>query len=102
MAHCYTNTKMYIPSDLANQYNEKHSCDKRFRNWLYNKNTIEYLNYLESKVEARILPSTSSRDGKWYIAILILKNNSYITEIINEIYIGTATSNNSSFLSLIT
>lgn len=61
------NTKMYLPSDLANQYNEKHSCDKRFRNWLYNKNTIEYLNYIGSKVEARIPASTSSKDEKWYI-----------------------------------
>ena len=61
------NTKMYLPSDLVNQYNEKHSCGKRFKNWLCNKNTIEYLNYIESKVEARILPSTSSRDEKWYI-----------------------------------
>ena len=61
------NTKMYLPSDLVNQYNEKHSCDKRFRNWLYNKNTIEYLNYLESKVVARIPASTSLKDEKWYI-----------------------------------
>ena len=61
------NTKMYLPSDLVNQYNEKHSCDKRFRNWLYNKNTIEYLNYIGSKVEAGILASTSSKDEKWFI-----------------------------------
>ena len=61
------NTKMYLPSDLVNQYNEKHSCGKRFKNWLCNKNTIEYLNYLESKVVGRILPSTSSRDEKWFI-----------------------------------
>ena len=61
------NTKMYLPSDLVNQYNEKHSCGKRFKNWLCNKNTIEYLNYLESKVVGKILPSTSSRDEKWYI-----------------------------------
>ena len=61
------NTKMYLPSDLVNQYNEKHSCGKRFKNWLCNKNTIEYLNYLESKVVGRILPFTSSRDEKWYI-----------------------------------
>lgn len=31
---------MYLPSDLANQYNEKHSCDKRFNNWLCNKNRL--------------------------------------------------------------
>ena len=61
------NTKMYLPSDLANQYNEKHSCGKRFGNWLYNKNTIEYLNYLGSKVESRILDTTSSKDEKWFI-----------------------------------
>ena len=61
------NTKMYLPSDLVNQYNEKHSCGKRFKNWLCNKNTIEYLNYIGSKVESRILPSTSSRDEKWFI-----------------------------------
>ena len=61
------NTKMYLPSDLVNQYNEKHSCGKRFKNWLCNKNTIEYLNYLESKVVGRILPSTSSRDEKLFI-----------------------------------
>ena len=61
------NTKMYLPSDLVNQYNEKHSCGKRFKNWLCNKNTIEYLNYLESKVVGRILPSISSRDEKWFI-----------------------------------
>ena len=61
------NTKMYLPSDLANQYNEKHSCDKRFGNWLYNKNTIEYLNYIGSKVESRILVSTPSKDEKWFI-----------------------------------
>ena len=60
------NTKMYLPSDLANQYNEKHSCDKRFKNWLYNKSTIDYLNYIGTKVEGRILPSTS-KDEKWYI-----------------------------------
>lgn len=61
------NVKMYLASDLVNQYNEKHSCGKRFKNWLCNKNTIEYLNYLESKVEGRILPSTSLRDEKWFI-----------------------------------
>ena len=61
------NTKMFLPSDLVNQYNEKHSCGKRFKNWLCNKNTIEYLNYLESKLVGRILPSTSSRDEKWFI-----------------------------------
>ena len=61
------NTKMYLPSDLVNQYNEKHSCGKRFKNWLCNKNTIEYLNYLESKVVGRFLPCTSSRDEKWFI-----------------------------------
>ena len=60
------NTKMYLPSDLANQYNEKHSCDKRFKNWLYNKSTIDYLNYIGTKVEGRILPS-ASKDEKWYI-----------------------------------
>nr|WP_295165082.1 hypothetical protein [uncultured Methanosphaera sp.] len=61
------NTKMYLPSDLANQYNVKHSCGKRFKNWLCNKNTIEYLNYLESKMEGKILPSTTSKDEKWFI-----------------------------------
>ena len=61
------NTKMYLPTDLINQYNEKHSCEKRFRNWLCNKNTIEYLNYLGSKVEAGIHAPTSSRDEKWFI-----------------------------------
>ena len=61
------NTKMYLPSDLVNQYNEKHSCGKRFTNWLCNKNTIEYLNYLGSKVETRIPTSTSIRDEKWFI-----------------------------------
>ena len=55
---------MYLPSDLANQYNEKHSCDKRFKNWLYNKSTIDYLNYIGTKVEGRILPS-ASKDEKW-------------------------------------
>lgn len=61
------NTKMYLPTDLLKQYNEKHSCDKRFRNWLCNKNTIEYLNYLGSKAVAGIHATTSSRDEKWFI-----------------------------------
>lgn len=61
------NVKMYLASDLVNQYNEKHSCGKRFKNWLCNKNTIEYLNYLESKAVGRILPSATSRDEKWFI-----------------------------------
>ena len=64
------NVKMYLASDLLKQYNEKHSCGKRFRNWLYNKNTIEYLNYLESKVVARIPATTSSKDEKMVGRIL--------------------------------
>ena len=41
---------------------------KRFRNWLYNKNTIEYLNYIGSKVVARIPAPTSSKDEKFTLS----------------------------------
>lgn len=60
------NVKMYLASDLAKQYNEKHSCGKRFSNWLKSQQTNEYLNYLESKVET--LNGTSTfKDEKWFI-----------------------------------
>ena len=58
--------KMYLASDLLNQYNEKHSCGKRLNNWLRSQQTIEYLNYLESKVQTRIRVSTI-KDEKWFI-----------------------------------
>ena len=60
------NVKMYLASDLLNQYNEKHSCGKRLNNWLRSQQTIEYLNYLESKVQTRIRVSTI-KDEKWFI-----------------------------------
>ena len=60
------NVKMYLASDLLKQYNEKHSCDKRLNNWLRSQQTIEYLNYLESKVQTRIRAS-NIKDEKWFI-----------------------------------
>ena len=58
---------MFLASDLTNQYNEKHSCKKTFKDWLRNKNTIEYLNYIGSKSARENSPFHSSRDEKWFI-----------------------------------
>ena len=63
---------MYLPSDLANQYNEKHSCDKRFNNWLRSSQTVDYLNYINNKVVTQKNVSTF-KDEKWMIAILMRK-----------------------------
>ena len=60
------NVKMYLASDLLKQYNEKHSCDKRFNNWLRSSQTVDYLNYINNKVEAQKSVSTF-KDEKWYI-----------------------------------
>lgn len=60
------NVKMYLASDLLKQYNEKHSCDKRFNNWLRSSQTVDYLNYINNKVEAEKSVSTF-KDEKWYI-----------------------------------
>lgn len=60
------NVKMYLASDLLKQYNEKHSCDKRFNNWLRSSQTVDYLNYINNKVETRKSVSTF-KDEKWYI-----------------------------------
>ena len=60
------NVKMYLASDLLKQYNEKHSCDKRLNNWLRSSQTIEYLNYINNKVETRKNASTF-KDEKWFI-----------------------------------
>lgn len=60
------NVKMYLASDLLKQYNEKHSCDKRFNNWLRSSQTVDYLNYINNKVEAQKSVSTL-KDEKWYI-----------------------------------
>ena len=61
------NVKMYLASDLLKQYNEKHSCDKRFNNWLRSSQTVDYLNYINNKVEAQKSVTTSSKDEKWFI-----------------------------------
>lgn len=60
------NTKMYLPSDLARQYNEKNNSDKRLNNWLRSSQTIDYLNYINNKVAAR-KSVTTFKDEKWYI-----------------------------------
>ena len=60
------NVKMYLASDLLKQYNEKHSCDKRFNNWLRSSQTVDYLNYINNKVETEKSVSTF-KDEKWYI-----------------------------------
>ena len=60
------NVKMYLASDLLKQYNEKHSCDKRFNNWLRSSQTVDYLNYINNKVETR-KSVTTFKDEKWYI-----------------------------------
>ena len=60
------NVKMYLASDLLKQYNEKHSCNKRFNNWLRSSQTVDYLNYINNKVEAQKSVSTF-KDEKWYI-----------------------------------
>ena len=57
---------MYLASDLLKQYNEKHSCDKRFNNWLRSSQTVDYLNYINNKVETEKSVSTF-KDEKWYI-----------------------------------
>ena len=36
-------TKIYLVSDLLRQYNEKHNTNKRFADYLQNKQTIELL-----------------------------------------------------------
>ena len=61
------NTKMFLASDLTKQYNEKHLCKKTFKDWLRNKNTIEFLNYIGSKSAKENSPFHSSRDEKWFI-----------------------------------
>lgn len=61
------NTRMFLASDLTKQYNEKHFCKKTFKDWLRNKNTIEFLNYVGSKSAKEISPFHSSRDEKWFI-----------------------------------
>lgn len=61
------NTKMYLASDLTKQYNEKNSCKKTFKDWLRNKNTKEYLNYLGTISAGENSPFHSSRDEKWFI-----------------------------------
>ena len=60
------NVKMYLASDLLKQYNEKHSCDKRFNNWLRSSQTVDYLNYINNKVETQKSVSTF-KDEKWFI-----------------------------------
>ena len=64
------NNKIYcknVSSDLINQYNEKHSCDKRFNNWLRSSQTVDYLNYINNKVETQKSVTTSTKDEKWFI-----------------------------------
>lgn len=60
------NVKMYLASDLLKQYNEKHSCDKRFNNWLRSSQTVNYLNYINNKVGTQ-KSVTTFKDEKWYI-----------------------------------
>ena len=50
-------------------------------NKIYCENVIEYLNYLESKVEARILPSTSSRDEN---GLFLMKLNLSVGLLFND------------------
>lgn len=65
---------MYLASDLLKQYNEKHSCDKRFNNWLRSSQTVDYLNYINNKVETHKSVSTFFKDEKFILYYFYLKN----------------------------
>ena len=43
-------TKMYLVSDLLRQYNEKHGTNKRFKNYLENKQAQEVIEYMAKSV----------------------------------------------------
>ena len=43
-------TKMYLVSDLLRQYNEKHGTNKRFNNYLENKQAQEVIEYMAKSV----------------------------------------------------
>ena len=108
--------KMYFAADLIRQYNTNNGTNKELKNCLkaidtkeliktiasmqriemkrcFNNriicdNVIEYLNYLESKVEARILPSTSSRDEN---GLFLMKLNLSVGLLFNDCFENSIT-----------
>ena len=57
--------RMYLVSDLLRQYNEKHGTNKRFKNYLDNKQSQEVVEELSKSVGSDpSLPSNGSQDDQ--------------------------------------
>lgn len=60
-------TKMYLVSDLLRQYNEKHGTNKRFANYLQNKQAQEVIEHMAKRVQNTVgrnsyLPSNDGQN----------------------------------------